>query len=354
MRFHPVVPQRGTVPYGVQATGYEKAANGHPDSVTTYYLMIKSEGEGASAKKIDEAIDCLWEEAGEAWLDTNMILFHHTLEYQNKMSDFLTESSEAIETLHDHIWMVVLKVMEDAGKPMAGGLGIAMHLVDMLPTIPLHLSFQSAVPGLTGFTPEVYAAWPKSRMDILDFSHVPPPQSNQKAMHVLCEEIVKNACGTTDKVKAIQPRWLLSMANVSTIGVKAAEVGAGDGPSSSPRTCHSPVPCASRSPVVHASHSPVAHVSRSPVRRSQMRSPSPLQHPQSFSSSSSSSGSSSGLGSASGSSSSGSSRLGSSDESCVGSPAGSRTGSQAPSEGSSSSGSECSVGITQSSPSARR
>ena len=45
----------------------------------------------------------------------------------------LTESSQAIEALHDRIWMVVLKVMEDAGKPVADGLGIAMRLVDMLP-----------------------------------------------------------------------------------------------------------------------------------------------------------------------------------------------------------------------------
>ena len=70
------------------------------------------------------------------WLDTNSILFCHTLEYQNKLSDFLTESKGAIETLHDCIWMVVVKVMEDAGKPTADGLEIAVHLVDMLPTIP--------------------------------------------------------------------------------------------------------------------------------------------------------------------------------------------------------------------------
>ena len=102
---------------GVQATGYEKATSGCPDHVTAYYMMIKSEGEGTSAEKLDEAIDHLWEEAGEAWLDTNSILFHHALEYQNKMSDFLTESNEAIEALHDCIWTVVMKVMEDAGKP---------------------------------------------------------------------------------------------------------------------------------------------------------------------------------------------------------------------------------------------
>ena len=144
--------------------------------------MIKSEGEGASVEKLNEAIDCLQEEAGEAWLDTNSILFHHALEYQNKMSAFLTESGKAIEALHDCIWTVVLKVMD--------GLGIAMHLMDMLPTIPLHLTFQSAVPGLTGFAPEVYAARPKSRTDILDFSHVPPLQSNWKAIDVLHEEMI--------------------------------------------------------------------------------------------------------------------------------------------------------------------
>ena len=60
---------------GVQATGYEKAASGCPDCVTAYYSMIKSEGEGVSVEKFNEAIDRLREEAVKAWLDTNSILF---------------------------------------------------------------------------------------------------------------------------------------------------------------------------------------------------------------------------------------------------------------------------------------
>ena len=83
---------------GVLATGYEKVASGCPDHVTAYYTMICSEG----VKKLDEAFDHLCQEAGEAWLDTNSILFHHALEYQNKLSDFLTESEEAIEALHEN------------------------------------------------------------------------------------------------------------------------------------------------------------------------------------------------------------------------------------------------------------
>ena len=80
--------------------------------------------EGVEAEKLDEAIDHLHKEAGKVWLDTNSILFCHALEYQNKLSDFLTESKDAIEALYDCIWTVVVKVMEDTGKPTADGLGI--------------------------------------------------------------------------------------------------------------------------------------------------------------------------------------------------------------------------------------
>ena len=99
---------------GVQATGYEKATWGWPDHITVYYSMLKSKGQGASAEEVDEAIDCLRAEAGEAWLEMNSILYHHALDYQEKMTEFVMESSRAIEALHDHIWDVVMKIMEDA------------------------------------------------------------------------------------------------------------------------------------------------------------------------------------------------------------------------------------------------
>ena len=59
------------------------------------------------------------------------------------------ESAVAIEVLHDCIWEVVMKVMEDAEKPAADGLGITLCLVDMLPTVLLQLAFNTATLGLT-------------------------------------------------------------------------------------------------------------------------------------------------------------------------------------------------------------
>ena len=266
---------------GIQATGYEKVASGHPDCVTAYYTMICSKG--VEAEKLNKAFDCLHKGAGKAWLNTNSILFCHALGYQNKLSDFLKESKEAIEVLHDHIWTVIVQVMEDAGKPAANGLGIAMHLVDMLPTIPMHLAFHSSTPGLTGFMPEVYAARPWFRTDVLDLTHAPPLQGDWKALDVLCEEIIKNMGGTSKMANAVEPATCLSVSSLSTIEGKACEVGAGDGPTNSPHT---------------------AHASHSPGRHSQTWSRFPWHCSQSSQSSSSSSGSCSRSGSTLGTSSS--------------------------------------------------
>ena len=70
------------------------------------------------------------------------------------MIQLVTRSQEAIQGLHDRIWDVIRRVMESAGKFAADGLEIALRLVDMLPSIPLHLTFNTAIAELPGFTPE--------------------------------------------------------------------------------------------------------------------------------------------------------------------------------------------------------
>ena len=246
----------------VQAAGYKKATRGHPDRATAYYSLIKSEGEGTSEDKLDKDIECLREAGGVAWLDTNSLLFSHALEYQNKMIELIMNSQEAIQALHERIWKVVSQVMEDASKSVADGLGITLHLVDMLPTIPLQLAFNTATAGLLRCAPKVYAAQPKTRMDSLPFSHAHPPGSDRDAMAILCKEILKSAHGT--KEKAIQPTWILTVASVGSVGMKAVENEGNDDPnyvraSISPGGCFSytPTPCTSLHTNWHATGPPV-------------------------------------------------------------------------------------------------
>ena len=84
--------------------------------------------------------------------------------------------------MHECIWEVVCQVMESVGKSVADGLGIALHLVDMLPTIPLQLTFNTVTAGLPGYTPKA-------------LTYASPLSTNRGAMTVLGEEILKGACG---------------------------------------------------------------------------------------------------------------------------------------------------------------
>ena len=121
---------------GAQATSHEKAIQERPD---------RSTGKCSKATQ----------HSGEVtWLETNSLLFHHTLEYQNNMIQLVTRSQEAIWALHERIWKVVRRVMESAGKSAADSLEIALRLVDMLLSIPLLLTFNTVTAGVPGFTPK--------------------------------------------------------------------------------------------------------------------------------------------------------------------------------------------------------
>ena len=176
---------------GAQSTGYEKVASGHPDHLTAYYAIMHSEGE--EVKGLDEVIEHLHKRGrGSHGSRPTQHCFDMPLEYEAKLNEFITESENAIQVQVDHIWTVVTRVMEDAGAPVSNGLGIAIHLVDMLPTILAYLAFQTIAPMLTSFAPEVYASKPWLKTNILNLMHTPTPHSNCMAMDVLCDEIVHN------------------------------------------------------------------------------------------------------------------------------------------------------------------
>ena len=194
------------------------------------------------------------------WLETNSLLFHHTLEHQNNMIQLVTRSQEAIQALHERIWKVVHRVMESAGKSVADGLGISLCLVDMLPAIPLQLTFNTVTAGLSRCTPEA-------------LTNSSPLSTDRGAMTVLGKEILKGAWGTEEKM--MQATWHVTVTDAGSVKVTTVGSEGGDYPHH-PRTSLSPAPCASTSMGRHATgyHTPCSpsyspHCSPSRNHRSQ-------------------------------------------------------------------------------------
>ena len=123
----------------------------------------------------------------KTWLHINSLLFCHAIDHQQFMVWLINRSQEAIQALHDQNWEVVRRVMESAGKSAADGLGITLHLVSMLPTIPLQPAFNTVTPKPPGYTPR---ALTYASQDSID----------RGAMSVLGEELIRDPTRGHDQV----------------------------------------------------------------------------------------------------------------------------------------------------------
>ena len=177
---------------------------------------------------------------GETWLHINSLLFRHTIDHQQFMVQLINRSQEAIQALHDRIWKVVRQVMESAGRSAADGIGIALHLVSLLPTIPLQPAFNTVTPEPPGYTPR---ALTYASQDSIDHG----------AMPVLGEELIRDPTRGHDQ--AIQASSRMTMTD--TISTRFATVKSTGNDRSGPNfSSHSPTYSPSRSPF--RSHSRLA------------------------------------------------------------------------------------------------
>ena len=106
--------------------------------------------------------------------------------------------------------------MESAGKSVVDSLEIALHLVDMLPSIPLQLTFNT----VTARAAQVHTQGPYLRNA--------PLSINQGAMTVLGEEILQGACGAW-KIRVMQATWHVTAMDTGLVKVMTIGSEGGDG-----------------------------------------------------------------------------------------------------------------------------
>ena len=170
--------------------------------------------------------------ASETWLHINSSLFRHAIDHQQFMVRLIEGSQEAIQALHDRIWKVTSRVMESAGRSAADGIGIALHLMGLLPTIPLQLAFNTITPELPGYTPRALTYASQDSVD-------------RGAMSVLGEELIRAPTRGHDQATQASSR----VTTTDTVSTRFVTIrGTGDdrpGPNFSP---HGPTHSPSRSP----------------------------------------------------------------------------------------------------------
>ena len=91
-------------PTQAQSTSYQMLASGHPDCFTAYYIILWSDKESTEAK--DKAIEELRNWVSDTWLQTNVSLFKHVLDYEGKLDAIFDKMGDWIKTQYC-IWIMM-------------------------------------------------------------------------------------------------------------------------------------------------------------------------------------------------------------------------------------------------------
>ena len=175
-----------------QSTSHKSLASSHPGCFATYYKILQSDQQSSEAK--DKAMEEILNTESEAWLQTNMSLFKHVLDYEAKLDAFLDKTGGWIRVQEEHIWTTMFQITGDTGAPLCASLDIMLCLLDTLPSFLANFSYQSNSPIICGFVPKAYAQ-PWLGLHSLNLAHALSLDSHRKAKDVLKEAIIHSTGG---------------------------------------------------------------------------------------------------------------------------------------------------------------
>ena len=100
-------------------------------------------------------------EADQVWKDTNDVIFSHQLKYDAQLAAFITTAKGTLQAKQDKIWSHIHSIIEVASLPNKACLTLALQILDKLPTLPLDLSYHTAILRMLVYCLESYVlqAW---------------------------------------------------------------------------------------------------------------------------------------------------------------------------------------------------
>ena len=114
------------------------------------------------------------------------VMYNHQLQYDRWLATFLVEAKMALNDVQGEVWATVCALAENEGITFDACLGITLQVLNLLPQIPIDISFQTQIPLTITYCPEssIYRRW----------------HPEQGGVSPLCEEI--RASHTLSKVLA--------------------------------------------------------------------------------------------------------------------------------------------------------
>ena len=104
---------------------------------------------------------CLRSEADAAWKEMHKVMYNHQLHYDQRLTAFLKEAETTLNNMRDQVWVTVCTLAENEGITFNDCLSLGLQVLNLLPQIPMDISFQTQILLTITYCPEssVYRRW---------------------------------------------------------------------------------------------------------------------------------------------------------------------------------------------------
>ena len=103
----------------------------------------------------------LCSEANVAWKEMHEVMYNHQLHYDGHLATFLMDAEMALSDMWGKVWDAVRTLVESEGIMFDACLDLTLQLLNLLPQIPIDISFHMQIPLTIAYCPEssVYRKW---------------------------------------------------------------------------------------------------------------------------------------------------------------------------------------------------
>ena len=141
----------------IQGMAHEMLTLGHSTREAAYMAILRDD---ITEAEREDTTCHLRSEADVAWKKMCEVMYNHQLAGW-RLSNFLKEVEVMLANMRDQIWTAVRTLAEREGVTFKDCLSLALHILPLLPQIPVDVSYKTQIPLTIAYCLEssVYRRW---------------------------------------------------------------------------------------------------------------------------------------------------------------------------------------------------
>ena len=142
----------------IQGMVHETLTLGHSAQEATYSAIMQYR---VPDDEHEATTHCLCSEADVTWKEMHEVMYSHQLHYDGQLATFLVYAEMALDDMRGEVWDAIRALAENEGITFDACLGLMLQMLNLLPQIPIGISFLMQIPLTITYCPEssVYRRW---------------------------------------------------------------------------------------------------------------------------------------------------------------------------------------------------